>query len=158
MRRASCRSVPIRKSPPAFFTSSYASSLPGLPPSLMSTPWPAMLVATVTLPLLPALATFFLSLLFFFLVHGDRADQRGLRLLVQFAHVPGDGLLFSRLCLENEVLVVFSHRYFVRRYDDRVEAVDLVELFRGGNGGARHAGQFAVQAEVILKCDARECA
>ena len=56
MRRASCRSVPSTNNPPVFFTSSYASSDPGFPPSLMSTPRPAMLVAIVTPPRRPACA------------------------------------------------------------------------------------------------------
>ena len=47
-RRESCLSVPIMANPPAFFTPS---------PSLISVPRPAMLVAMVTAPASPALAT-----------------------------------------------------------------------------------------------------
>ena len=57
IRRDSCRSVPITARPPK-------SDTPG--PSLMSVPRPAMLVAIVTAPRWPALATISASLAWFF--------------------------------------------------------------------------------------------
>ena len=39
---------------------------------------------------------------------------------------------------------------------DDVELVDLLELDRLGVGGARHAGELLVHAEVVLERDRRE--
>jgi hypothetical protein len=87
MRRLSCRSVPTMYSPPSSLTSSFSFSnssfsaacsaskrvgslsgsicaratISALPPSKMSVPRPAMLVATVTAPLRPAWATMYAS-------------------------------------------------------------------------------------------------
>ena len=52
--RASCRSVPSTYNPPASRTS--VASAGGFPPKIMSTPRPAILVASVTRPFLPACA------------------------------------------------------------------------------------------------------
>ncbi len=57
IRLASCRSVPSTNSPPSSFTSCDCSLVASGPPSLISTPRPAMFVASVTAPFLPAAAT-----------------------------------------------------------------------------------------------------
>ena len=44
----------------------------------------------------------------------------------------------------------------VRRDDDRLEAVDLLELVRFGVRRAGHAGELPVHAEVVLERDRRE--
>ena len=44
----------------------------------------------------------------------------------------------------------------MRRDDHRLEVIDLLELERFGVGRARHAGELAVHAEVVLERDRRE--
>ena len=57
IRLDSWRSVPSMKSPPTAFTASASSGVESFPPSTISVPRPAMLVAIVTAPSLPAWAT-----------------------------------------------------------------------------------------------------
>ncbi len=53
---ASCLSVPITQSPPSSLTVLASSIFGGFPPKIISTPRPAIFVAIVTAPFLPACA------------------------------------------------------------------------------------------------------
>ena len=142
----------------------------------MSVPRPAMLVAMVTIFGRPACATISASraccLAFstwcgelLLLQHPreqlrvlDRrgADQHRLAALVAVLHVVDDRLV---LLLRGDVdLVQVGPRgpSAVRRDQHRLEAVDLLELERLGVGGAGHAGELLVQAEVVLEGDRGE--
>ena len=154
---------------------SWAASSSGLPPSRMSTPRPAMLVATVTACSRPAWATICglpgvllgvedvvrdappfehrrqdLGLL-------DRggADQHRLALVVALDDVLDDGLELGQLGLVDQVLLVGAdHRHVGRDRHDR-QVVGAGELGRLGLGGAGHPGQLVVEAEVVLEGDRR---
>ena len=144
-----------------------------LPPSTMSVPRPAMLVAIVTAPGRPACATMCASRSCCFafstlcgmpcclqqarqqLGRLDRcgADQRRLAALHALADVLDDRLVLVLLRQVDEVgRVVADHRP-VRRDHDDLEAVDLLELEGFGVGRAGHAGQLRVHAEVVLERD-----
>ena len=56
----------------------------------------------------------------------------------------------------DEVRVLDAAQRPVRRDDDDVELVDLVELLGLGVGRAGHAGELLVHAEVVLEGDGRE--
>ena len=56
----------------------------------------------------------------------------------------------------DEIGILDAAQRPVRRDDDDVELVDLVELFGFGVGGAGHAGELLVLAEVVLEGDGRE--
>ena len=150
----------------------------GLPPSLMSTPRPAMLVAIVTAPGRPASA----------IVAPSRSANSGLALstvcgtpiLRRRAEsssetsteiVPtstGWPLVVARLDLARDraplaflglvdlvVLVLADHRP-VRGDLHDADLVDLHELGGLGQGRARHARELVVHAEVVLQRDRRE--
>src|SRR5712692_10413132 len=99
----------------------------GLPPSRMSVPRPAMFVAIVTAPLRPACATISASCAWYFAL--------------------------STTCLSMSPPVA---ERLVGRDHHLIEVVDLRELFRFGIGGAGHAGELLVLAEVVLKRDGGE--
>ena len=140
-----------------------SAMMSGLPPSTMSVPRPAMLVATVTAPGRPASAMIWRFLLVELRVeHGVRdaalgellgqvlraldaggTDQDRLALLVPLDDVVDDGVELGLLRLVDQVgLVVADHR-LVRRDRDHAEAVDLVQLGGLGLGGTGHARQLA---------------
>ena len=193
MRRDSWRSVPMMCRPPAASTCSWrfcqssrisftaaSSALPlasicacGLPPSTMSVPRPAMLVAMVTAPGRPASATMCASrscCLAFSTSCGmlralqqlreplgglDRsgADQHRLAALHAVLDVLENGLELVVLGEEHEIRVVLADHRLVGRDHHHLEAVDLLELERLGVGGAGHAGELRVQAEIVLEGD-----
>ena len=69
-----------------------------------------------------------------------------------------DDLLDDRAVLAvfvfiDDVRVVDADDGLVRRDLDDVEVVDRVELLRLGGGGAGHAGELAVKAEIVLERD-----
>ena len=89
-------------------------------------------------------------------LHGDRADEYRLALLVPLFDVVDDGIELRLDRLEDQVvLVVTGHRDVGRDLDD-VEVVDLDELLLLRLRGARHAGELLVEAEVVLERDRRE--
>ena len=148
----------------------------GLPPSRMSVPRPAMLVEMVTAPLRPACATISASrscCLAFSTLWGmpallqhrrdalglldrDRADQDRLAALVALLDLLDDRVELLALGLVDDVRVVVADHGAVGRDDQDVEVVDLGELRRLGVGGAGHAGELLVHAEVVLEGDRRE--
>ena len=85
-----------------------------------------------------------------------RADQHRLAALVAVLDVGDDrvDLLLERA--EHLVVLVLAHHRHVRRDDHRLEVIDLLELERLGVGGAGHAGELAVHAEIVLERDRRE--
>ena len=200
MRRASWRSVPRMCRPPAastfslllgaagrgtsraaaaYSSGSWAGSASararpsGLPPSMMSVPRPAMLVAMVTAPWRPAWATIAASRSWFLalstscgtprrlsssrellrLLDRDRADEHRLALLVELDDLLDDRLPLLLLGAVDDVGVVLADHRPVGRDDDDVEPVDLRELLGLGLGGAGHAGELLVHAEVVLEGD-----
>ncbi len=54
------------------------------------------------------------------------------------------------------VVVVVAHHRPVGRHLDHVEIVDVDELLRLGGGGAGHAGELLVEAEIVLEGDRGE--
>jgi hypothetical protein len=164
---------PSASSPSASRTSTCFSALP---PSTMSVPRPAMLVAMVIMPGRPAWATMSASRAcclalstwcgsFSFFQHAGKqlgvldrggADQHRLAALVAVADVGDDRpVLLRRGAIDLVHAVVADHR-LVGRDDHRLQVVDLVELVGFGVGGAGHAGQLAVHAEVVLEGDRGE--
>ena len=169
MRRASCLSVPMTYSPPSDTTLSCLfchsartfSSLSsgGLPPRMISTPRPAMLVATVTAPGSPAWATilascscflafsmlcftprrFSRSLRHFAFLDGDGTDEHRLPAVVSPLHFVGDSLELGCLILVNQVAQVFPREGFIGGYLHYVEFIDFRKFLRFGSRGTGHA-------------------
>ena len=148
----------------------------GLPPSRMSTPRPAMLVATVTRAEAAGLGDDVrLPLVLLGVQHlvrdarasraggeqlrlldRDRADEHRLARFVALGDVVGDGVELGRLALVDEVGLVDAHHRAVGGDRHDVEAVGVRELAGLGVGRAGHAGELLVHAEVVLEGDRRE--
>ena len=153
--------------------SSSASSASRLPPSTMSVPRPAMLVAMVTVPgpagldddLRLALVLLGVQHLVRNLVllqqarqelrrlDRGRADQHRLPALMAVLDVLDDRLELVFLRQVHEIRRVLADHRPVRRDHHDLEAVDLLELVGLGVGRAGHARELLVQAEVVLEGD-----
>ncbi len=90
------------------------------------------------------------------LFDGGGADQDGLLLGVEAGDLVGDGEVLFLGGAEDDVGVFDAQHLAVGGDDDDVELVDLVELGGFGFGGAGHAGELFVQAEVVLEGDGGE--
>ena len=67
-----------------------------------------------------------------------------------------DSVVFLGLCPVNLVVFVQPNHRHVRRHVDDFETVNLGEFCSLRHGGARHAGQFRVEAEIVLEGDRGE--
>src|SRR5437867_11968170 len=85
-----------------------------------------------------------------------RAHQHRLAALVAVLDVLGDRLVLLARGLVDEVELVLADGRLVRRDDHGLEAVDFLELVGLGIGRARHAGELAVHAEIVLEGDRGE--
>ena len=84
------------------------------------------------------------------------ADEDGLLGGVQALDLIGDGeVLFLRGAVD-DVRIFDAEHLAVGGDDDDVQLVDLVELGGFGLGGAGHAGELFVEAEVVLEGDGGE--
>jgi hypothetical protein len=83
------------------------------------------------------------------------ADQHRLAARVAVLDVLEDGVVLLLQRAEDLVLRVDPDHRAVRRDDHRLEPVDLLELVGLGVRRARHAGELAVHAEVVLERDRR---
>ncbi len=84
------------------------------------------------------------------------ADEDRLPLGVGFLDDREDRLVFLFLRPVDLIVLVLAHDLPVGRDRDDVEAVDVHELFRLGERGARHAGELVVHAEIVLERDRRD--
>jgi hypothetical protein len=84
------------------------------------------------------------------------AHQHRLAALVALADVLDRRLVLLARRLVDAVELVLALADAVRRNDHGLQTVDLLELVGFGVGGAGHAGQLAVQAEVVLEGDGGE--
>ncbi len=84
--------------------------------------------------------------------HRGGPDQHGLAQLVPLDDVLDDGIELGLFGLEDEVGLVEADHLHVGRDRHHRQAVGGGELAGLGLGGAGHAGQLVVQAEVILQC------
>ena len=84
------------------------------------------------------------------------ADQHGETALVLPLDLVHDRVVLLLARLVDEIVFVDAPHGAVRRNDDDLELVDLMELGLFGLGGARHAGKLLVHAEVVLDRDRRE--
>src|SRR3989344_2768722 len=66
--------------------------------------------------------------------------------IVTAACLPGFGL-------KNEIVPVVTRRGFVRRDNNSVQAVYLIELLGGRERGAGHARELFVETEIVLERD-----
>ena len=146
-----------------------------LPPSLMSTPRPAMFVAIVTAPGRPASATVSPSRwansglalstvcgMPRFLSSSPRYSETSTEIvptrigwpaLWRSVDLADDGHPLAVLRLEDLVVLVLADHRPVRRHLDDGQLVDLHELVGLGEGGARHARELLVHPEVVLERD-----
>src|SRR5450759_317102 len=85
--------------------------------------------------------------------HG--ADQDGAPLLVHLDDLVDEGDELAVLVSEDEVRVVVSDHGLVGRNGDHFGIVDLVKPVSYTHGRTGHAGQLAVEAEVVLEGDRR---
>ncbi len=147
-----------------------------LPPSRMSVPRPAMLVAMVTMPRRPAWATISASFSWNLALRTTWRTPLRLRMSesssdfsmlvvptrtgclfgVEARDLVGDGEVFFLGGAIDDVGIFDAQHLAVGGDDDDVELVDLVELGGFGLGGAGHAGEFFVHAEVVLEGDGGE--
>ncbi len=145
----------------------------GLPPSTMSVPRPAMLVAMVTAPLRPAWAMISASLAWCLALSttwrdlgrlqglgqllaaldAGGAHQHRLALGVQLLDLLDDGLLLARLAGVDGVGEVGADHRHVGGDDHHFQLVDLQQFARLGLGGAGHAGEGLVHPEEVLEGD-----
>ncbi len=85
-----------------------------------------------------------------------RADQNRLAALHAILDVFQDGLELILFREEHQIgFILADHRLVGRDHHD-LETIDLLKFERLGVGRARHAGQFRVQAEIILERDGRD--
>ena len=59
--------------------------------------------------------------------------------------------------LKDLVFVVDSLDRLIGRDLDDIQPIDLLKLFRLGEGGTGHTGQLVVEAEIILEGNGRQC-
>ena len=85
----------------------------------------------------------------------DRAHQHRLAALVALLELVDHRLPLLVLGAVDDVLVVLADHRAVGRHDHDVELVDAGELGGFGVGGAGHARQLLVHAEVVLEGDRR---
>ena len=90
------------------------------------------------------------------LLNGDRADEHGLALGITRLDLLDDGAVLARLVFIDNVVPVDADDRLVRRDLDDVKRVDRLELLLLGKRGAGHAGELAVQAEIVLERDRGE--
>ena len=86
---------------------------------------------------------------------GGGADEHGLAALMGFGDLLDGELVLLLTGLEDDVVVVDADARTVRRDGDDGQAVDVVELGSLGLGGAGHARELLVHAEVVLDRDRR---
>ena len=84
------------------------------------------------------------------------ADEDGLLEVVEALDLIGDGEVLFLRGAEDDVLIFNAEHLAVGGDDDDVELVDLVELGGLGLGGAGHAGELLIHAEVVLEGDGGE--
>ena len=148
----------------------------GLPPSRMSVPRPAMLVAMVTMPRRPACATISASRSWNLALRTtwrtplrariaeSRSDfsiemvptSTGCFFSCRLGDVVGSGDVLFFLGAVDDVRVLDAQQRPVGGDDDDFELVDLLELGGLGFGGAGHAAELLVEAEVVLEGDGGE--
>src|SRR5213594_902891 len=193
MRRASCLSVPMMCRPPAAmtrlcrschsrrsspmrrsFAAASRSSLSRtrsicfstLPPSTMSVPRPAMLVAMVITLGRPAWATISASRACCFAFRTwcanlsfssipEMSSEFSIE-VVPVLDIADDRFVLFRCGAKNLVVAVGADHRHVRRDDDDLQPVDLLEFVGLGIGRSRHPRELAIHAEVILERDRRE--
>src|SRR6266571_4488637 len=90
------------------------------------------------------------------LLHRHGADENRPALVVHLHDLVDHGLELRLLGLVDHVGLVAADHRPVRRDDDDVEAVDLVELLRLGDRGAGHARELVVLPKVVLDRDGRD--
>ena len=93
---------------------------------------------------------------FFRLLDAYRSDQDGLAPSVTLGDLFEDRVVFLGLCPVNLVVFVQPNHRHVRRHVDDFETVNLGEFCSLRHGGARHAGQFRVEAKIVLEGDRGE--
>ena len=82
-----------------------------------------------------------------------RADEHGPAVRVELFDVVCDGAELGGVRLEHEIRVVLPDHGSVGGDGEHFQLVDLEELLRFREGGAGHASQFGVHAEVVLERD-----
>ena len=90
------------------------------------------------------------------LLDRDRTDQDRLALGVAFLNARNDRVDLAALVLVYGIRVVLANDRLVGRDLDDIELIGVAELLLLGQRGTGHAGQLAVQAEVVLEGDGRE--
>ncbi len=89
----------------------------------------------------------------FALFHAGGAHQDRLAALVAFGDVGDDGVELGDLVLVDQIRLVFADRRTVRGNFHHAELVGAHELGRLGLGGAGHARDLLVHAEIVLQGD-----
>ena len=89
----------------------------------------------------------------FGLLDGDSTDQHWLAVAVALGNIVDHRVELLPLALVDHVRVVEADHRLIGWDHHHVEIIDLLELYGLGIGGAGHARQFFVHAEVVLNRD-----
>ncbi len=87
---------------------------------------------------------------------GGGTHQHRRAALHAVAHFLDDGVEFFLQGQVDQIVGVFTHHRPVGGHHHHVHAVDLTEFHRLGVGGAGHAGELLVEAEVVLEGGGRQ--
>ena len=88
--------------------------------------------------------------------HADRADQNRLDARVAFADFVDDGVVFFAARFVDAIVRIGARDRAIGRDDGDIQFVDVVKFVRLGFGGAGHAGELLIEAEIILDRDRGE--
>ena len=89
--------------------------------------------------------------------HAHRTDQHRLLLVVGLSNFVDNRVVFFAPGFVDPIVVVRARDWPIRRNHIDVEFVNVVELGRFGFGCTGHAGQFLIEAEIILDGNGRQC-
>ena len=90
------------------------------------------------------------------LLHRDGAHQHGLAGIIALGYVVCHGFEFGVFGAVDHIGAVVSHDIFVGGDGHHAQSVSAVQLGGFGLGGACHAGELVVEAEVVLEGDGGE--
>ncbi len=93
----------------------------------------------------------------FALFDGNRTHQHGLTLLMAADYLLYNGPVLAHVGLVDDIGIVKTDNGLVGGDLDNIQLVYGLKLLRLGGGGAGHAGELVIQAEIVLEGDGGKC-